>query len=313
MKKFLFPIIFLLQLFCLYSCKSTNTSAITQDEVHVAPDVKTVFINGDSIHYIDTGKGDPVVFIHGALGDYRTWAKQIDTFANTHRIIAYSRRFAYPNKQIINDSANLSVISHSRDLSEFLKLLNLRKVHLVGHSFGADIALFTAIDHPELVRSLVLGEPFIPSLLQNVPGGDTIVNTFITKTFVPVIEAFKNNDTEKAAKALVSGVMGDSLYFSRFSQQEREILMANTVELRGIVFSHDIFSPISCDDQKKIKAPVLLLKGDKSPLVFLRMIDELNRCLENREIATLTNTTHGLEYENPVEFNKIVLGFIDKN
>jgi pimeloyl-ACP methyl ester carboxylesterase len=42
------------------------------------------------------------------------------------------------------------------------------------------------------------------------------------------------------------------------------------------------------------------------------MMEELNRCLSNREVATLTNTTHGLEYENPAEFNKTVLGFIDK-
>ena len=90
-------------------------------------------------------------------------------------------------------------------------------------------------------------------------------------------------------------------------------MMVNTPELRGIVFSKNIFPPVTCDDLKKIKVPVLLLKGDKSPLVFPLMIEELNRCLSNREIATLKNTTHGLEYENPAEFNKIVLGFIDKH
>ncbi|MGK2861504.1 MAG: alpha/beta fold hydrolase [Chitinophagaceae bacterium] len=277
------------------------------------PEVKAVLINGDSIHYIDIGKGDPVVFVHGVLGDYRTWGAQMDTFAKNHRVIAYSRRFAYPNKQIINDSADLTVISHSKDLSEFLKILNLGPVHLVGHSFGASTALFTTINHPELIRSLTLGEAFVPSLLQNVPGGDTILNSFITKAFTPVIEAFKNNDNEKAANALVSGVMGDSLYFSRFPQEVREIIMVNTPEIRGVMFSKNIFSAVSCDDLKKIKVPVLLLQGDISPIVFSSMINEMNRCLSNKEIATLTNTTHGLEYENPAEFNKMVLGFIDKH
>jgi pimeloyl-ACP methyl ester carboxylesterase len=237
----------------------------------------------------------------------------MDTFAKNHRVISYSRRFAYPNKQMINDSADLTVIAHSKDLSEFLKVLNMGPVHLVGHSFGANIILFTAIEHPELVSGLTLGEPFVPALLQYVPGGDTILNNFITKTFGPVAEAFKNNDNEKAANALVTGVMGDSLYFSRLPQKDRENMMVNTPELRGIVFSKNIFPPVTCDDLKKIKVPVLLLKGDKSPIVFPLMIEELNRCLSNREIATLKNTTHGLEYENPAEFNKIVLGFIDKH
>ena len=237
----------------------------------------------------------------------------MDTFSKNHRVIAYSRRFAYPNKQIINDSADLTVISHSKDLSEFLKILNLGQVHLVGHSFGADIALLTAIDNPELVSSIILAEPFIPSLLQNVPGGDTIVNNFITKAFMPGAEAFRNNNNEKAVNALVGGVTGDSSYFSRLPQKDHEIMMTNTPEIRGILFSKNIFPAVSCDDLKKIKVPVLLLKGDISPIVFSSMIYEVNRCLSNREIATLTNTTHGLEYENPAEFNKKVLGFIDKH
>lgn len=262
MKKIYFPISFLLLLFYLCSCNSSNTGTTTQNEANTVPEVKAVFINGDSIHYIDIGKGDPVVFVHGAVGDYRTWKTQMDEFSQNHRVIAYSRRFAYPNKQMINDSADLTVTAHAKDLSDFVKALNLGPVHLVGHSFGGCTALLTAIDHPELIRSLTLCEPFVPSLLQNVPGGDTILNNFISKAFTPVAEAFKNSDNEKAVKALVTGVMGDSLYFSRLSQEHRENMMVNIPELK---------------------------------------------------VATLTNTTHGLEYENPVEFNKVVLGFIDKN
>ena len=103
MKKNFFPLIFLSLLFCLGSCNNSDTNKTTQSEVSAVPEVKSIFINGDSIHYIDIGKGDPVVFIHGAVGDYRTWGAQMDEFAKNHRVIAYSRRFAYPNKQTIND------------------------------------------------------------------------------------------------------------------------------------------------------------------------------------------------------------------
>ena len=312
MKKNFFSLIFLSLLFCLGSCNNSDTGKTTQSEVSTVPEVKSIFINGDSLHYIDIGKGDPVVFIHGAVGDYRTWGAQMDEFAKNHRVIAYSRRFAYPNKQTINDSAQLTVISHAKDLSEFLKALNLGKAHLVGHSFGASTAMFTAIDHPELVSSLILGEAFVPSLVLNVPGGDTVLNNFITTTFGPVGEALKANNDEKAVSALLSGVMGDSLYSSRLPQKDREIMMANVSELKGIMASQNIFTPVTCDELKKITAPVLLLKGDKSPVIFSLIIDEMNRCLSNKEIATLTNTSHGLEFENPAEFNKIVLGFIDK-
>jgi pimeloyl-ACP methyl ester carboxylesterase len=313
MKKNLFYLISFL-LFCLYSCNSSdrgNKTAKNEDEV--VPEVKSIFINGDSIHYIDIGKGDPVVFVHGAVGDYRTWGAQMDTFAKKHRVIAYSRRFAYPNKQKINDSADLTVIANSNDLSEILKVLNLGPVHLVGHSYGAFTALLTTIDHPGLVRSLTLGEAPVISLLQNVPGGDTILNNFITKTFVPAAEAFKNNNDEKAVDVFVGSVIGDSLFFSKLSQENRDMMMANTPELKGVLFSKNVFPSLTCDDLKKIKVPVLLLTGDRSPLFFTSIASELDRCLSNKKSVTLPNSSHGLEFENPVEFNKIVLGFIDKN
>jgi pimeloyl-ACP methyl ester carboxylesterase len=295
---------------CIYNLSNT---ASAQSAAVSGPEIKSVFINGDSIHYIDVGKGNPVVFVHGAVGDYRTFAAQMDEFAKTHRVIAYSRRFAYPNQQTINDSTRLSVDSHARDLTEFLNTLKLGPVTLYGHSYGANIALLTAIDHPELVSNLILGEPFIPSLMQHVPGGDTILNSFITKAFMPVVEAFKNNNNEEGVKALVNGVMGDSLYYNNLSQKNREVMMANFYEIKGVLSGKDNFPLIGCDDIKKIKAPVLLLKGDKSPVIFSLIIEELNRCLNNREVATLKNTSHGLEYESPAEFNKTVLAFMDKH
>jgi pimeloyl-ACP methyl ester carboxylesterase len=313
MRKNFFSLLFLPLLFCLWSCNNNDTAKTAQSEAAAVPGVKSIFINGDSIHYIDIGKGDPVVFVHGTLGDYRTWGAQMDAFAKNHRVIAYSRRFAYPNKQTINDSADYTVIPHAKDLAGFLKALNLKPVHLVGHSYGAFTALLATIDHPGLVRSVTLGEPPVISLLQHVPGGDTIANDFITKAIMPAAEAFKNNNNEKAVTVFISGVMGDSLFFSKVPQKDRDIMMNNTLELRGSVFTKNLFPIVTCDDLKRIKTPALLLKGDRSPLLFTSIINELDRCLGNKELATLPSSSHGLEYENPVEFNKIVLGFIDRH
>lgn len=302
----------LLVLLYLSACINSNTVTSTQNERQPIPEVKSVFINGDSIHYIDIGQGDPVVLVHGSLGDYRTWEAQMDTFARNHRVIAYSRRHAYPNKQMINDSSDYSVTIHAKDLEGFLKALNLGPVHLVGHSFGAFTALLATMQHPHLVRSLTLGEPPVMSLLQHVPGGDTLVNNFVTKVIIPVAESFKKNEQEKAVATFLSAVMNDSLYFSRLQQQDRELMMTNTLETRGMVFTKNVFPLVTCDDLRKIKTPVLLVKGDRSPMDLALIINELDRCLSNKEKATLLNTSHGLEYESPFEFNKVVLGFIDK-
>ena len=151
------------------------------------------------------------------------------------------------------------------------------------------------------------------SLLKNIPGGDTLENNF-GKAVFPGIEKFKTNDDEKAAEIFVSAVMDDSQYFAKHPQRIREIIMANTVQLKGSILYSKTKSPdISCDDLRKIKTPVLLVTGDKSLLFLTLIIKELERCLPNKQKATLPNATHGLEYDNPSEFNKVVLGFIDKH
>jgi len=313
MKRNFFSLSFWLLLFYLCACNNSNTGTAKQNEARAIPEVKAIFIKGDSIHYIDVGKGDPVVFVHGAFGDYRTWEAQMDTFAQHHRVISYSKRLSYPNNQIINDSTDVTTTGHAKDLAELLKVLNLGPVHLVGHSGGGGVALFTTIEHPELVRSLILAEAVVESLLKNVPHGDSVFNSLYIKTIKPVTEAFKNNDNEKAVTTFINTVMGDSLYFNNLSQQIQENMMTNAVEVKHNILYGRPSPQVTCDDLSKIKVPVLLLIGGKSISFFSLMNDELYRCLTNREKATLINTSHGLEYENPLDFNKTVLEFIDKH
>jgi pimeloyl-ACP methyl ester carboxylesterase len=305
MKKNFFPFSFFLALFYLCVCNNSNT-AIAQGEAGIKSELKSIFVNGDSIHYIDIGKGDPVVFVHGALSDYRSWGAQMDAFAQNYRVIAYSRRFAWPNQQLIIDSSKHSFASHAKDLAAFLKKLNLKPAHLVGHSSGAYIALLATIDHPELVRSLTLGEPPIMSLMP--PPSPNDVNPF-----AKAVQAFANNEQEKAVSYFLDVVMGDSSYFSRLSQSGRELMMMNTQEARANITLQNIMPSISCTDLKKINCPVLLLGGGKSPAFLPLIMNKMEPCLSNKERTTLPNTSHGLEYENPSEFNKVVLRFIDKH
>ncbi len=312
LKKWL-PIGLAAMLVCFISCKETQPKKQNHAPTPVKTVLKTVLVNGDSLHYLDIGKGEPVVFVHGGVGDYRTWEAQMDAFAKNHRVIAYSRRFAYPNKQVVNDSADYSVTAHSKDLTQFLKKLDMGPVHLVGHSYGAFTSLLTALEHPELLRSLTLGEPPVMSLLQNIPNGDKIGNDFVGNALIPTAEAFKKNDNERAVELFIGSVLNDSLYFSKAPQQQKDLMMDNAFGLRGVVTSQNVFPPVSCDDIKKLKTPTLLIKGDRSPEILTVIIDELDSCIDNNELATLPNSSHGLEYENPIEFNRIVLDFIDKH
>jgi pimeloyl-ACP methyl ester carboxylesterase len=314
MKTKLIPVIIIvLMFFSMTSCKKNNESKSQQEEKVETPKLKTLEINDYTINYLDIGKGDPVVLVHGTVGDYRVWGEQMDAFTKNHRVIAFSRRFAYPNKQVINDSTDYSVTAHAKDLTQFIKTLNIGAVHLVGHSYGAFTSLITALEHPELVQSLTLGEPPVMSLLQNVPDGGAIGHDFVTNVFIPTAEAFKNNNDKKAVEIFIGGVLADSLYFSQAPQQQKDIMMDNLLELKAAVSTENLFPPLVCDDIKTLKMPVLLIKGDRSPKILTVIIDELDSCLDNNVLAILPNSSHGLEFQNPIEFNKIVLDFINNH
>src|SRR4051812_21988235 len=62
------------------------------------PEPKKVSVaDGVELHYVERGKGVPVVFIHGTGSDYSVWGDYLGSFADIYRAIAYSRRHNYPN------------------------------------------------------------------------------------------------------------------------------------------------------------------------------------------------------------------------
>jgi|SRR5215467_2513475 len=87
----------------------------------VQPTIQTADIGGGIVlHYVDQGKGTPLIFVHGSLSDGGYWADQIGPFAEYYRAIASSRPYNYPNSNppragysAVADAEDLAVHPHS--------------------------------------------------------------------------------------------------------------------------------------------------------------------------------------------------------
>jgi pimeloyl-ACP methyl ester carboxylesterase len=129
------------------------------------------------LYFVEKGVGQPIVLIHGSLSDFRDWQFQIDKFAQAYHVISYSRRYAYPNQWIGNGGDDNTIPNNVVDLVELIiKRLSLGPAHIIGHSYGAFIALYLAFEHPDLVKKLVLGEPPVISLLTANPNIAELIN-----------------------------------------------------------------------------------------------------------------------------------------
>ena len=92
--------------------------------LQVQPSIQTANIgNGIVLHYVDQGRGTPLIFVHGSLSDGGYWADQIGQFAEHYRAIAYSRRYNYPNSNPAR--AGYSAVADADDLAAFIRTLRL--------------------------------------------------------------------------------------------------------------------------------------------------------------------------------------------
>jgi pimeloyl-ACP methyl ester carboxylesterase len=290
--------------------KTTEDASGGGDAVTMQLQFNTITVNGAELHYVERGTGDPVVLVHGGgATDLRTWGGQLDPLAARYHVIAYSQRYHYPNTWAGDGSDVYSTRTHVADLAALIRGLRLAPCHVVGSSYGGDIALLLAAQRPELVRTLVLGEPGLTLWLRRLPGGEALLQAYID-TIEPAARAVQEGDRETAARLFSDGVLGSGV-FEQLSSATRARLKDNA---RLLAFERPELddSPFSCADAGRIAAPTLLLTGDRSPAMFGLVAEELGRCMPGCEQATIPNASHLLHGMNPQVYSEAVLAFLER-
>ncbi len=303
-----------------------------------ADDFQSAEVNDVRLAYVERGSGfDPaVVFVHGGYADYRSWRFQLEPFANKgYHTIAYSRRYAWPNKREGNYSDN-SIQNNAADLVALLDRLGISSAHLIGVTTGGFISLFLALNSPERVRTLVLGEPSVISLLIKNPNSrygllslyltkPSVVNSVmrVTRTIRSARRALMKGDADTAASLLVDGLLsGDPRFppregefttlFDRIPQWIQTMYNDNVGDLKeGLAPIED--PRFNCVEARRIAATSLLIKSEFGK-PFHPIVNQLSKCLPSSETVTIpgVGVDFGRWFE-PYPFNDIVLDFLARH
>ncbi|MDP3910834.1 MAG: alpha/beta hydrolase [Gemmatimonadales bacterium] len=274
--------------------------------------LRAVAVNGTTLHFRVLGDtGTPVVFVHGSLDNLGTWSAQDTAFARTYRVLVYSRRYHPPNPQVA-DGQVYSPKLHAEDLAALLLRLELAPAHVVGSSYGAYTALALARDHPSLVRSLVLAEPPIASLLSGTTGGDSVRYAVFANSLDPARAAFARGDSIAGLRAFVDGVLGRVGAYDALPPAARAHLARHAFEMRLEMLANreQYLPPVSCADLGRLSVPVLIVRGQRSGPFFQLISDELARCLRNDSTVSIPGAAHGMHAENPRYFNAILRRYL---
>ena len=271
---------------------------------------KAISINGTTLHFVERGSGTPIVFVHGGLGDLRTFQPQFEALSANFRVVAFSRRFHPPNDVPAGTPAYALQV-HVEDLAALIKVLNLGSAHFIGHSYGALVALTLAVQQPQLIRSLVLGEPPVLSLLESSSVGRGLREAFVRNALVPAREAFRIGDLENGLRRFIDGVMGDGI-FDRMPAETRKRVMTFGPEMRLEMLTDPSAygRPLECEALGKLKRPTLLVSGERSVPLFHVVTRELERCLDGETHAMLPGADHNLHSRNPDFYIKAVEAFL---
>lgn len=286
--------------------------------------MEILHINNYKLHYIEEGAGSPVIFVHGSISDYRGWMEQIPIFSKHFRTIAYNRRYHFPSA---SDEVNVeyTVPNHSKDLTAFIKALNVDSVHLVGSSYGAYVCLMTAINHPDLVKTLVLGEPpVIPLLVSNLDNPVHILSLLIKdwktgksflnfgmKAMFPAKKQFRKGNLEDGVRLFANGVLGAG-GFENLPEASKEKLLDNAQALKLELLRPD-YPEISKRDYSTLQVPVLLVCGERSPTFFCSISNKLHKLLPKSEKVEIPDVSHNMHMVNPESYNQKVLEFLIKH
>jgi pimeloyl-ACP methyl ester carboxylesterase len=284
----------------------------------------TATVNGKTLAYREQGEGEPVVFVHGTASDLRTWEQQLPGVGRSYRAIAYSRRFARPNDDI-DPHADDQMLPHVEDLAAFLREIDAAPAHLVGSSWGAFICLLTAMRHPDLVRTLVLEEPpaltlfvsarprpaDLPYLLVTRPRTAFAILDFVIRTVAPATKAFQRDRDEDAMRIFGQGVLGKKAY-ARLPEARKQHMRDNVGSARAQLLGAG-FPPLVDDDVRGIRAPVLLITGEHSPVLFLRVTDRLEELLPIVERIAIPAASHLMHEENASVVNGAIIEFLGRH
>jgi len=257
-------------------------------------------VNNLTISYNDVGEGNiPVIFLHGFPFDKSMWKSQLDSLKSSHRIIAFDiRGFGKSTDEI----TSLSIDLFSEDLVSFMDKLNIKKAIVCGLSMGGYIALNAIKSFPERFEALILCDTqCIADTAQvkenrykaieqiNLDGADTFNEKFIKSVFHP-----------------------DSLINkTELVENLRSIVFANSKDIITAGLKALAERSETCFTLNAIRIPTLIICGREDTVTPLVQSEFMLGHIEGSSLKIVDNAGHVSNIEQPEEFNKQILNFLN--
>lgn len=259
------------------------------------------------VFFREAGSGPGVVCLHSNASSSGQWRSLMEALAPRFHVLAADSYGAGKSPPWPTDRAVTL-----RDEVALLEPVFQRAGEpfaLVGHSYGAAVALLAALARPERVRALALYEPTLFALVEQESPSPNEVDG-IRSTVAASLAALRAGDPAAAARCFIDFWMGEAA-FERMPERHRAAIaeaMANVQGWKDALFGE----PTPASAFRRLEAPVLMLVGKRSPLSSRAVARRLAGLLANVECVELEALGHMAPITDPDVVNARIAGFLDQ-
>ncbi|MCO6500310.1 MAG: alpha/beta fold hydrolase [Vicingus serpentipes] len=317
MKKLFFILLISCSTILLYNCGDSSQNSTEEAVIEITEE--TANINGVD-HFIQKmGSGEPLLVLHGGPGLFHDYlVPHFKKLAADYQVIFYDQRgcgkTAFPT-----DTATISMSNYVEDVEGIRKHLKLEKVILLGHSFGAILAVNYAKKYSPNISKLILVSP------------GPATSQFYDQAFNNMQSKRKSEDT----KALIEAMMSDGFSKRESATFKKTILLGDKVNLANQEKIEELYAPMNFDNNnaqnmllvnsimeknffdydltegiETVTPPTMVIIGDLDnvPFASAQLIVEN---IKGAKLEVIKKTCHYPFYEDPKEFNRIVTDFLN--
>ena len=266
--------------------------------------MKRLNTDGVEIAYLDEGQGPTIILGHCSSASHKEWLPLIEKLSPDWRVLApdfigYGRSGAWPEDKVFTGQADVNV------LLALVKKAR-RPVHIVGHSYGAALALVAARELGSKVQSLVLVEPVAFNLLRVEHRPEW---SEVERLGVAVLSAVERGDDRTAAASFMRYWLGRFRWW--LSPEKFKQAITATIRKVALEFMIAIDSQSKLSDYAGVDAPTLLIVGGKTRKPARAVVDMLAATLPNATVKVLRGAGHMSPFTHPSELNRLILDHLE--
>lgn len=245
----------------------------------------------------------PILFVHGALGDARTWGPVLD--ALPFDVDARAITLSYFGTAAWNgDGSDFGSERHARDMEHFIDATMDAPVVVVAWSYSCQPALLLAMRRPDLVAALVLYEPVIGSFIED----DDVRGRFGADAgacFGPVAEVLAEQGEEAAAHRLFDNV-GHPGFIAELPEDRRRIALSNARMIPLLTGKGAAPVKLGADEIRTLDMPVIAAMGSQTRPAFAIPTRVLAAIAPQGRLEVVDGAGHLLPESDPVRFAGLV-------